>query len=440
MRIELLSVVFDGFQSPDRRAEIAFSGQQTSIIFGSNGCGKTTFLKLLHALLGKDDSALEKGNVWKSTIIYRQQDDDELKTVVVRRVFRSFEADVQSVGFDWEEFENSSLNTTRSLSLGVERGVTTQALSVEPIDIGRFLTNHTDGLNLKRSDVNDLSARLAVFLNRQGSMRSKQYMWRVRGKNNDLQLEQEHSLLQNINISNIESLLVERYRIARSYASEKIQNALFDTLALAIDATPLSDNAQTMPDDLADQILASKERILEALNDGPENNFKQRVISILSSTDTLEDVKQITNNSMLCLLIWNMIKELKLEKQMLNSINTFTDTFNSFLSEGKELVVTHERVYIKVRGDRCEVDTLSSGERHLFTFLALVVIAANQRNFLIIDEPEISLNPHWQRNLISLLESLAPETQIILASHSPMLARNRPTMLVELKPQLIEVA
>lgn len=439
MRIVLLSVAFDGFQSADRRAEINFSGQQTSIIFGSNGCGKTTFLKLLHALLGKDDSALEKSNVWKATIIYRVQDEDDPKTIVVARVFKADALEVQSSGFDWAAFEESPLNFTRSLSLGVERGVSTQALSVEAIDIGRFLSAHTDGLNLKRSELNDLSTRLAIFLNRQGSMRSKQYMWRVRGKNNDLQLEQEHSLLQNINISNIESLLVERYRIARSYASEKIQNALFDTLALAIDATPLADNAQTMPDDLGDQILASKERILEALNDGPENNFKQRVISILSSTETLEDIKQITNNSMLCLLIWNMIKELKLEKQMLNSINTFTDTFNSFLSEGKELVVTHERVYIRVRGDKCEVDTLSSGERHLFTFLALVVIAANQRNFLIIDEPEISLNPHWQRNLISLLEGLAPETQIILASHSPMLARNRPDMLVELKPQLIEV-
>ncbi|MCW5209732.1 ATP-binding protein, partial [Desulfobulbus sp. US1] len=41
----------------------------------------------------------------------------------------------------------------------------------------------------------------------------------------------------------------------------------------------------------------------------------------------------------------------------------------------------------------------------------------------IIDEPEISLNAKWQRNLIPLLSELAPNTQIIVASHSPAIAK-----------------
>lgn len=195
-----------------------------------------------------------------------------------------------------------------------------------------------------------------------------------------------------------------------------------------------------MPADLGTQIIAGKERIIEALVDGPENNFKQRVINILSGIKGLDDVHQITNNNILCQLIWNMIKELKLEKQLLNSINVFTDTFNGFLGDNKELSITPDGVYVKVNNDRFDIDTLSSGERHLFTFLALVVIVARDRSFLIIDEPEISLNPQWQRNLIGLLEELAPDTQIIVASHSPMLAKGKSKLLVELNPEIFDRA
>ncbi|WP_288375725.1 AAA family ATPase [uncultured Pseudomonas sp.] len=435
MRLILTSVSFEGFQSDNRKAEVKFSGQQTSIIFGGNGCGKTTFLKLLHAVLSKDSAELIKGNVFRVIIEYVDQ-FDLAHAVEIRRT-RGLAENAEELfldDYDWSDLESSSLSESTSLSLGVERGVSTQALAIEPIDISRYLNSNADGIKLPRSLVHDLSERLAYFLTRQSTLRNRQNTLRSRGRNSELQLEQEHSLLQNINISNIEGLLVDRYRVARNYASEKIQNALFDTLALAIDSKSELPTKLTMPTDLDSQIIAGKERIMEALADGPENNFKERVINILSGIQTIEDVSAITNNDILCQLIWNMLKELKLEKQLLNSINLFTETFDSFLGENKRLSITHEGVYIKIGIKKHQIDTLSSGERHLFTFLALVVIVARDRNFLIIDEPEISLNPQWQRNLIGLLQQLAPETQIIVASHSPMLAKGRPGQLVELNP------
>ncbi|MNN14203.1 hypothetical protein D3C81_1272600 [compost metagenome] len=232
-------------------------------------------------------------------------------------------------------------------------------------------------------------------------------------------------------MSNIETLLTERYREARDYASSQIQNALFDTLAVAIDSENEKPQHIPLPQDLATQIAEGKERIIEALNDGPENESKNKIIGIL--TDLQIQDGTLTNNPILGQLLWNMTKELKIEKQLLNAINQFVETFNSFLSS-KRIEITKQGVQLIVRGARLSIDSLSSGERHLFTFLALIVIDARERDFLIIDEPEISLNANWQRQLIPLLQDLAPDTQIIVASHSPILAHKRPSSLVELKP------
>ncbi|MBA1322973.1 AAA family ATPase [Pseudomonas plecoglossicida] len=435
MRTIIKEIIFDGFQAENRRASVEFSGLQTSILYGDNGCGKTTFLKLMHAVLSKDSAALVKNNVYSATIVFIGEDDIERRVTVSRFSAANDDSASELIeDYDWGEFDDSALNELTSLSLGVERGVSTQTLSVESFDVARFLGSHTDIVKLPRHAMQNLAERLASYLNRQSTIRNRQHFLRSRSRHSELQLEQQHSMLQNINIANIEGLLLDRYRIAKSYASEKIQNALFDTLALAIDTRGEASTTSSIPDDLDTQIIAGKERIIEALTDGPENNFKQRIINILSSISSKDDVHQISNNNMLCQLIWNMIKELKLEKQLLNSINIFADTFNDFLGPEKELSISQEGIVVRTFGIAHDIDSMSSGERHLFTFLALVVIVARERNVLIIDEPEISLNPTWQRNLISLLEDLAPETQIIVASHSPMLAKGRPKLLVKLSP------
>lgn len=431
MRLVIESIRFTGFQSKTAEAFIKFSGSQTSIIFGLNGSGKTTFLKLINALLSKEESVLTKENVNRAEIIFIDNNDEKHTVVVSRSDDVSRGQGIASPKlYDWRQFDVSPLCKTTSLSMGVDRGTTIQSTSIEAADIFRFLSLNNE-VSLSKSMALTISEHLAGFLTRQSTLKARSIR---RGRTNELQLDKEHAFLNSINTSNIESLLLERYRIARSYASEQIQNALFDTLAVAIDSETEKTAALNLPDDLGEQIVAGKERIIEALKEGPENKFKDRIIAMLTEMHGDSGVALKSGNQIFHQLIWNMLKELKLEKQLLDSINIFIETFNYFLGSGKEIEIGQEGISVSIRGDRLGIDTLSSGERHLFTFLALVVIDARNRDFLIIDEPEISLNANWQRSLVKLLEDLAPETQIILASHSPILAKGQPSSLVELKP------
>ncbi|WP_210501182.1 AAA family ATPase, partial [Pantoea ananatis] len=173
---------------------------------------------------------------------------------------------------------------------------------------------------------------------------------------------------------------------------------------------------------------------IEALDDGYENNFKTHVVNILSSIKSERDVNSILNNQLLRKLVMNMTRELKIEKQLLSSINILLDVFNSFLVGNKKLVINKKDIYIETDTSELSIDALSSGERHILTFLALVIIAGRGKDFLIIDEPEISLNIQWQRTLLGLLKELVPETQIIVASHSPIISKKSPNSLVKLEP------
>lgn len=436
MKAILRSIKFIGFQSEKIEAYVKFSQGQTSIIFGYNGSGKTTLLRLIHAVFSKDQALLVKERVRKVVIEFITP-GDELCVVNVGPLedHAGGQGITSNPRYDWSEYDNSALAGTKSLSLGVDRSTSVQAANVDGSDIFPYVFN-SKFLNGARSEAQEFSDGLATFLNRQSLIRART----KRVRNDNLQLRRDHAFLQGVNVGHIESLLLDKYNLARTYASEQIQKALFDTLALVIDTDEAGPTELTYPEDLGKQIAVEKERIIEALNEGAENKFRNRIVNILSEMDTKEDSYPVLKNKVLAQLFWNVLKELKFEKQLLDSINTFVDTFNRFLGERKSLRVDKDGVFLTVRDEVLGVDALSSGERHLFTFLALVVTDARERDFLIIDEPEISLNADWQRNLVKLLENLAPDTQIILASHSPILANGRPGALVELEPKEIQNA
>ncbi|MCB9746222.1 MAG: ATP-binding protein [Alphaproteobacteria bacterium] len=66
---------------------------------------------------------------------------------------------------------------------------------------------------------------------------------------------------------------------------------------------------------------------------------------------------------------------------------------------------------------RCSIDQLSSGELELLT-MAGTLILQDFDGLLLIDEPELHLHPEWQRGLLDALRAMAPEAQLILATHS----------------------
>lgn len=77
------------------------------------------------------------------------------------------------------------------------------------------------------------------------------------------------------------------------------------------------------------------------------------------------------------------------------------------------------RVAARAGGASFSFDGLSSGQKEVISTLFLIwLYTRNQPSVVLIDEPELHLNPEWQRTFVRDLAAIAPDNQYILATHS----------------------
>ncbi|UIZ98218.1 AAA family ATPase [Acinetobacter johnsonii] len=421
--IKLKHFSIDNFNDIYDKLTVDFAEGNTSVIYGPNGSGKTSFLKAIHSFFSQDEDSISLLKIKEIRAKFLVNENE-----VEVSVHRNLETNI----FTWKN--QKILEEISSLSLGVERGVTTLPVKIPESylyeTIRTYLIRNQKIKDFNNSIVRDLSTLLAT--------RITSFQRMNRRSVNDIDFSSKNAFLQNIKIENIESLLVDNYRVARYIASQRIQNALFETLSEAINIEEDTNSVFTGTVEIYDQnlvknLISKKDRLIEALEDGDNNGFKIKIFDILQNINDEKIQEKITKNNLLKKLFLNMIKELDVEKLHLSAMNDLIDRFNEFLINNKKLKVTHEEACVELNGKFHSINDLSSGERHILTLLCLVLFKGKDRNILIIDEPEISLNVKWQRQLLKLFSDLLPEAQIIVASHSPFIPNHKNESLCNFK-------
>jgi len=99
---------------------------------------------------------------------------------------------------------------------------------------------------------------------------------------------------------------------------------------------------------------------------------------------------------------------------------------NQFFSEShKEMLIDSEgTITIKFKnGKEAKLFELSSGEKQIITMLGHLIFFEEKfkkkQGIFIIDEPEVSLHLAWQEIFVRSIMEASPNTQFILATHSP---------------------
>ncbi len=98
-------------------------------------------------------------------------------------------------------------------------------------------------------------------------------------------------------------------------------------------------------------------------------------------------------------------------------------------------ITATEPIFESFNGKKISINQLSSGEKQLFCQAAYLQKLNLQDSIILIDEPETSLHPTWQRNILKLYQNIGKNNQIIVATHSPhVIASVKPESLFVLYP------
>lgn len=112
----------------------------------------------------------------------------------------------------------------------------------------------------------------------------------------------------------------------------------------------------------------------------------------------------------------------KKDLQQIYAQNTlFMEIVNdAFANTNKTVDSTQSKLQFKI-GDELLEDNkkLSSGEKQFLIIFLTLLLQREEESILILDEPEISMHLDWQRDLLLNIRRMNPNSQIILATHSP---------------------
>ncbi|MBK7669268.1 MAG: ATP-binding protein [Sphingobacteriaceae bacterium] len=210
-------------------------------------------------------------------------------------------------------------------------------------------------------------------------------------------------------------------------------------------------NIETIPKN-ADGILDKKNQVLKAIEnldirflDFSAKEFFNKMEDLINANEEVKkedlDQKEKDQLSFDLLMKWiNNSSQMKRVEEIISFSQTYQEKIielrapikrlekitSNFLREGKKQIQVADDGELKVKlsnGTLTNVFELSSGEKQIVIMIAHLIFEEDQKpsGVFIIDEPELSLHIAWQEIFVSSITEASPNTQFILATHSPVI-------------------
>lgn len=108
------------------------------------------------------------------------------------------------------------------------------------------------------------------------------------------------------------------------------------------------------------------------------------------------------------------------QAEMKARIEDFRSVINGLFQEtGKHIEIEGNKFNIVSKGQILPIDALSSGEKQILLIMLRVFLLEGKESYVLLDEPENSLDISWQYKLIDTLTKLNPNAQFFITTHSP---------------------
>jgi predicted ATP-dependent endonuclease of OLD family len=370
------SVSVAGLAGQSGRLSLTFN-RDINVLWGVNGCGKTSLLKIIHSALQDDAGILVRVPFTSAEVEFVQESPGEsthTRTITRRRERQvTVEELVGTAESDTAEYAEMLIEDSRELRW------TTKTRSTGARRRTAFPHRY---LPISRVTADSRSYR-PYYPDRGGPL--------------------DEAMLDKVFADDLQNLWRDYSLRASARTAEAQREGIAAILQTVIDEPVKSAGHQfdvtTAAAYGAIKTFFEQQRI--PFNIGTSKQF---AVSIEKSPILRQVVGKV-------LTIQEQIKVIEAPRRK------FASLVGDVFSGNKELNLDRTRLEIRSQGSRIPLESLSSGERQMLRILVESLSAGS--NSIIIDEPELSMHVDWQYHLINSMRDLNPDAQIIAATHSP---------------------
>ena len=396
--------------------------EDVNILIGGNGSGKTTFLRLVEALLNVDLGVIEEISFEEVKI--EIQNDEEVNSLLIRRlmednvtpVYRYTLPDGEVV--EIRSYDGRMMYRSRMISRSIHQQLKEQLGKLVKVS---WLSINRIGEDIDRSDRRayesfrtDVDMKLSILMNQIISYRL-QLETKVNERTGKFNEDIVSLLLYNQEYDSVPKY--SQIKELKSYTKEEIITELHKVFSYFGNPRIHSGDIEKH----AEMINA----VVEKVNNGDGHYTAEEMLSLSLMNRTLA--------------ILGLSADYQRDKaKILEPITMYLGIVSQYLKDKRiELNATTSEliphVQIGMGNEKAlDVNSLSSGEKQLLILLTETLLQQSQPYIFIADEPELSLHIEWQRNLVNSIRNLNPNAQIIFATHAPEIAANHPKKLINM--------
>ncbi|MBW8321805.1 MAG: AAA family ATPase [Arenimonas sp.] len=391
-----------------------------NFLIGRNGTGKTTFIKLLHAILELDQSDLGNFKFDEVNIVYHDDENNISPQLKIERIGGRR----NSYKYSFRNKGNEKLRTFGDDRVEV----------VSPFDFNRGQRD----LQLRIRQRNENLAEL-----RETFQKNTKFSWLPLGRTTNVPRhyfdEEDGSEIYRDPIDNKISELVNQMTSyfsildSRTAAETKLfQEAYFlslisfkapDVTRIVRDATKLNlPSQQAAMNTILSEMGLSNETITSEIA-----AFYNRAKAAAKNVDNpgtglrVEDIFAVADFIRLEEIV-EKFKQYEEKKKKIQHPKYELASLMSSMLLNKEFVFSEANqpvIINSVTRAPINITELSSGEKQLLIIFTETMLQNREKYIFLADEPELSLHIDWQETLVSNIKKLNDRSQIIFATHSP---------------------
>lgn len=181
-----------------------------------------------------------------------------------------------------------------------------------------------------------------------------------------------------------------------------------------------------------EEIIQNKNKIEVILSRISDEHFNDEIKDEILNKIQSENSKR---SKSLIYFIGKLLKYYNKQEHLELQIVKFVETCNRYLVNKKMVYDSaNMKIYIRNEIDNTVVklNTLSSGEKQIVSIFTLVYLEfLDERLFILIDEPELSLSVLWQEKLIEDIYNSGNVDYLIAVTHSPFIYGELPDEVSE---------